>query len=115
MKQAKDIHNDAIIIDCTCPLAVLDEYHNNYMKGGVTVIDATVGYGMANIGNLDFTMKTLGKWLAKFREGGRNLIHVTRVDDIFKAKKEGKLSVSSISRALYLLEMISTRLSFTIV
>ena len=93
MKQAKDIHNEAIIIDCTCPLAVLDDHHDNYMKGGVTVIAATVGYGMANIGNLDFTMKTLGKWLAKFRENGRNLIHVNRVDDIFKAKEEGKLGV----------------------
>ena len=93
MKQAKDVHKDAIIIDCTCPLAVLDDYHDNYMRGGVTVIAATVGYGMADIGNLDFTMKTIGKWFAKFREEGRDLLHVNRVDDIFKAKEEGKLGV----------------------
>jgi len=91
--QAREIHKNAIVIDNTCPLAVLDDYHANYLQGGVTVIAATVGYGMANIGTLDYTMKLLGKWLAKFREDGTKLISVTSVDDIYRAKEQGKLGV----------------------
>ncbi len=93
MNQAKAIHNDAIIIDCTCPLAAQKEYLDNYQAGGVTAVAATVGYGMANIGTLDFTMKNIGKWLAQFREEGSNIVQVTCVDDLYKAKEERKLGV----------------------
>ena len=48
---------------------------------------------MANIGTLDFTIKTLGNWMAKFREKGTNLIHATDVNDIYTAKDQGKLGV----------------------
>ena len=54
---------------------------------------ATVGYGMANIGTLDFTMKNLGKWFAQIRDNDSDLIHVTSVDDIHRAKEEGKLGI----------------------
>jgi len=87
MNQAKAIHNDAIIIDCTCPLAAMEGYLDNYKSGGVTVVAATVGYGIANIGTLDFTMKNLGKWFAQIRGNGSDLIHVTSVDDILRAKE----------------------------
>ena len=90
MNHSKTIHNEAIVIDCTCPLAALEGYLDNYKKGGVTVVAATVGYGMANIGTLDFTMKNLGKWFAKFKEDDSDLIHVKKVDDLYKAKKDGK-------------------------
>jgi len=93
MSKAEKIHDDSIVIDATCPLAVLDQYHDNYMKGGVTVVAATVGYGAAEIGTMDFTMKNLGQWLSKFRNNSKKLLHVTSVDDIFKAKAEGKLGV----------------------
>ncbi|MBU3951942.1 MAG: dipeptidase [Proteobacteria bacterium] len=93
MNQARRLHQEAIIIDNTCPLAALDDFHDNYARGGVTAIAATVGYGMANIGTLDFTMKNLGKWFNKFRDEKQNLIHITCVEDIFKAKIQGKLGV----------------------
>ncbi len=86
MKDPRDIHKQAIIIDNTCPLAVLEDYHTNYMQGGVTAIAATVGYGVPGIGSLDFTMKNLGKWQAWFRRQFY-LLHVTRVEDIFEAKE----------------------------
>ncbi len=85
MNEAEKIHRDSIVIDATCPLAVLDEYHDNYMQGGVSVVAATVGYGPADIGNLDFTMKNLGKWFGKFRDESKKLLLVTSVDDIFRA------------------------------
>lgn len=93
MNNAEKIHADSIVIDATCPLAVLDDYHKNYMEGGVTVVAATVGYGAADIGKLDFTMKNLGNWISKFGDSSKNLLHVTSVDDIFRAKAEGKLGV----------------------
>ncbi len=93
MNPAKKIHEDAMIIDNACPMAVLDQFHDHFIKGGVTAVAATVGYGMANIGTFDFTMKNLGKWFDKFRNPEKNLIHVTSRDDLHKAKKEGKLGI----------------------
>jgi membrane dipeptidase len=96
MKPAQMIHKEAVIIDATCPLASMDEFHHNYAQGGVTVIAATVGYGMANIGTFDFTMKNLGKWFEKFRDDPKKLVHITCVEDIYRAKKR-KPSGDSLS------------------
>ncbi|MCF6248322.1 MAG: dipeptidase [Desulfobacula sp.] len=93
MTDPRKIHKEAIVIDNTCPLAVLDNYHDNYRRGGVTVIAATVGYGVPGIGNLDFTMKTLGKWHSWFRSDDTNLLHVTRAEDILEAKELKKLGI----------------------
>tara|TARA_B100000614_G_C14475133_1_gene464251 strand:- start:144 stop:1094 length:951 start_codon:yes stop_codon:yes gene_type:complete len=71
----------------------MDSFHETYRKGGVTVIAATVGYGVPGLGSLDFTMKTLGKWHAWFRDQDRALLHVTRVADIQTAKAQDKLGV----------------------
>ncbi len=93
MMAPQALHKTAIIIDNTCPLAVLDQFHDNYRNGGVTAIAATVGYGVPGLGNLDFTMKNLGKWHAWMREKERNLLHVTRVEHLFQAKEQGKLGI----------------------
>lgn len=89
----KELHRQAIVIDNTCPLAVLEKYHDNYFQGGVTAIAATVGYGVPGLGSLDFTMKNLGKWHSWLRREDSRLLHVTRADDILEAKKQGKLGV----------------------
>ncbi|MBU2510839.1 dipeptidase [bacterium] len=93
MSRAEKIHEEAIIIDATCPLAVLDQYHDNYRAGGVTVVAATVGYGVGDIGNINFTVRNLGNWYKRFRENPDKLHFVKSVNDIFQAKKEGKLGV----------------------
>jgi len=89
----KKYHNDSIVVDATGPLAVLDEYHQNYMQGGVTVVAATVGYGSSDLGSLDATVKNLKSWIDKFKDDSKKLLHVTSIDDIFRAKKEGKLGI----------------------
>lgn len=87
------LHSSAIIIDNTCPLAVLDSFHDNYIRGGATAIAATVGYGVPGMGSLEFTMKTLGVWHARFRTPDTRLLHVTRPEHIPAAKETGSLGV----------------------
>jgi len=93
MNEAERIHQESILIDATCPIAVNDQIHKNYQQGGATAIAATVGYGVPGMGSLDFTMKNLGKWFEWIGDDSKNLLHVTSVDDIHRAKKEGKLGI----------------------
>ncbi len=93
MNPFEHLHARSIVIDATCPLATLEKYLDNYLKGGVTAIAATVGYGSPELGTLNFTVKTLGTWFRRFKDNQDKLIHVTAVDDIIRAKKEKKLGV----------------------
>lgn len=88
-----EFHKKAILIDATCPLATIEKYLQNYREGGVTVIAATVGFGIPQIGTLQFTMHNLGQWFDRFRNNPDKLLHVTSVEDIYRAKKENKLGV----------------------
>jgi len=107
MNIAKKIHNDSIVVDATGPLAVLDEYHQNYMQGGVTVVAATVGYGSSDLGSLDATVKNLKSWIDKFKDDSKKLLHVTSIDDIFRAKRKENWGLYFIFRAVLLLRAIS--------
>lgn len=93
MSEAEKIHQESILIDATCPVASIDQCHSQYLQGGATAIAATVGYGVEGLGHLDFTMKNLAKWFDWFRDDTRNLLHITAIEDIYRAKKEGKLGV----------------------
>ncbi len=93
MTDPEILHKNAIIIDNTCPLAVMENFHDNYIRGGVTAIAATVGYGIPGLGSLEFTMKTLGQWYARFRNPDTKLIHITRPEHIREAKETGKLGI----------------------
>jgi len=81
------------VIDATCPLATIEKYHENYRQGGVTVIAATVGFGIPQIGTLNFTMHNLGQWFDRLRNNRDKLLHVTSIEDIYTAKRENKLGV----------------------
>lgn len=93
MTDPKALHQSCIVIDNTCPLAVVEAYHDNYLKGGVTAIAATVGYGVPGMGSLEFTMKNLGKWHAWLRQEDTRLLHVTRPEHILAAKQTEKLGI----------------------
>ncbi len=93
MNDAKKFHEKAVVIDATCPLVATEKYLDNYHQGGVTAVAATVGFGMAELGSIQYTVKNLGEWFDRFRRHGDNLVHVTTVDDIYRAKKENKLGV----------------------
>lgn len=93
MNEAQKIYQESIVIDATCPLADLDQFHTSIQRGGTTAIAATVGTGIDFMGSLDWTMKNLGKWFDWFRDESKNLLHVTGVEDIYRAKRENKLGI----------------------
>lgn len=87
---AKDLHASAIVIDHACPLLVpgSDEYIAKTGAGGTTVAMATLA------SNHDFrgAINLISAWLERFARDP-SLIHVLTVDDIYRAKREGKLGV----------------------
>ena len=93
MTDPKTLHQTAIVIDNTCPLAVKEAFHDHYIRGGLTAIAATVGYGVPGLGSLEFTMKTLGQWHDRFKDPDTKLLHITRPDHILTAKETGKLGI----------------------
>ena len=86
----KEFHQEAIVIDGTCPLASFENYWQNYMEGGATVISATVNRPLELLRD---TVRRVGEWYARFRRHEDKLLHVLSVEDIYRAKKEKKLGV----------------------
>lgn len=89
----EQLHRESIVIDATCPLAVLKPYLANYKEGGNTVIAATVGYGAGGLGNINFTMRNLGTWYEAIRSQPDKLLLITSVEDIYRAQAEDKLGI----------------------
>ena len=86
-------HSDAIVIDTTAPVAVIEDILTNFRQGGVTAVAATVGYGQKNLGTINYTTRNLGKWLERIRRNSDTLMHITSVEDFTTAKKENKLGI----------------------
>ncbi|MCG8567967.1 MAG: dipeptidase [Desulfobacterales bacterium] len=84
--------NSPILIDLTAPLATLEPFLDNFARGGVTALAATVGYGTPGLGTPAFTLNTLGTWLNRFRDRA-DLLPIRRAADIEKAHREGKLGI----------------------
>ncbi len=87
------LHQQSIVIDATCPLAVKEEYLDNYARGGVNIVAATAGYGQPELGSLKFTMKNLGIWFERIKRKEDTLLLVESISDIHRAKNEGKLGI----------------------
>jgi membrane dipeptidase len=92
MTDAKRFHEESIVIDATCPLVATERYLDNYREGGVTAVAATVGFGMPDLGTIQYTIRNLGEWFDRLRRKD-TLLHVASVDDIYRAKREKKLGV----------------------
>ena len=90
MDQTNQLHEKSIIIDATCPLAIEADYWQNWKQGGVTAIAPTVG---GPIGNTAETLQRLCNWLVKMSRNRDQMLLVTSVDDIYKAKEEQKLGI----------------------
>ena len=86
----KEFHQEAIVIDGTCPLASFENYWKNYMEGEATVISATVNRPLELLSD---TVRRVGEWYSKLRRHEDKLLHVLSVEDIYRAKKEKKLGV----------------------
>ncbi|MGI6485869.1 MAG: dipeptidase [Tepidanaerobacteraceae bacterium] len=90
INKAEKLHKDAIVIDATCPLASYGTYFKRWISGGITVIAPTVADPNDFI---EATMHKLAVWFKTLRDHSDKLLHVTTVEDIFRAKKENKLGI----------------------
>jgi membrane dipeptidase len=82
------LHKKAIIIDATCPLGSLENYYKLWIDGGVTVMAPTVAVDQ----NCRETVSLIATWLKKI-EASDDLLLVTCVEDIYRAKRENKLGI----------------------
>jgi len=82
------LHREATVIDMVCPLLVREQYIDEWVRGGATCVGPTV----AADHTLVETMAQITMWYERFRRLGA-LLHVTRVEDIARAKTEGKLGI----------------------
>jgi len=94
MDDPRSIYEKAIVVDMTCPAAVMENILRDYRKGGFTVIAVTAGYGMRmkKYGPMEHTLRSLGMWLERIR-ASEDFVLVTSVEDIHRAKREGKLGI----------------------
>jgi membrane dipeptidase len=90
VKSAEIIHQEAIVIDATCPLAHYGNYFEKWIAGGATAIAPTVAVHDDFVGP---TMRNLGVWFKRLRDHSDRLLQVTTVDDIYRAKNENKLGI----------------------
>jgi len=88
--RADKLHKESIFIDATCPLASVGNYFEKWIAGGATVIAATVNRPPEQMRD---TMRRLGEWFSRLRLNRNKLIHITSVEDIYKAKKGNKLGI----------------------
>ena len=86
---AQALHQDAIIIDATCPLAQMTDHINWWRSGGATAIAPTIS-GMS--GNARSGFATLGGWHRYIRQRDDTIL-VETADDIVRAKQDGKLGL----------------------
>jgi membrane dipeptidase len=86
---AAELHEDAIVIDTTCPLARIHKYLDWYREGGATAIAPTIT-GASGNARSGFAM--IGGWHRYVRERDDTLI-VRQAEDIELAKREGKVGL----------------------
>lgn len=89
MTDARALHDDAIVIDAVCPLALAGmDYAQWYREGGCTAFAPTVGGWRP----AHEALESIAAWLERIAERD-DLVLVTRAADIEAAKAAGRLGV----------------------
>lgn len=90
MVDYRQVHEEAIIFDGTCPLLNYSPAHTSYyVEGGVTVAAPSVA---ANH-NCGEAIMRIADWRNIIKERSDELCHVTDAGGFQRAKKEGKLGI----------------------
>lgn len=90
METAARIHQEAIVIDATCPLLTNDATHLGlYQQGGATAVAPTI---RAHTGTSADAILMFGYWNRLARER-KDVVVVRKADDIVEAKKNGQIGV----------------------
>lgn len=82
------LHRDAIIIDAVAPLLQRHHYVDLYRAGGVTCVAPT----LSTTENAAKALEAVARWLGLIARRP-DLLHVRTVDDILRAKSEGRLGI----------------------
>ena len=90
MADYKQVHEEAIIFDGTCPLLTHSPDHTAYyVEGGVTVVAPS----LAANHNCGEAIKRIADWMNIIKERSHELMHVAEVEDFRRAKEQGKLGI----------------------
>jgi membrane dipeptidase len=82
------VHEDAVVIDGTCPGAYFKEHWRDWLHGGASCCVVSV----TSIESARETVSLLGQW-HRFVEERPELLLAETVDDVHRAKREGRLGV----------------------
>ncbi|MEA2934869.1 MAG: rane dipeptidase [Variibacter sp.] len=82
------LHEEAVVIDGTCPLLRKPEYVEWFQEGGYTAVAPTVGLG----GDAAAALRELGGW-HRFINSRHDLLLVRAAADIQAAKQQKKLGI----------------------
>jgi membrane dipeptidase len=88
-EQAQEVHRSAVVYDAVCPLLALENTLEDWIEGGATMVGPTV----ASDHDCVATMRNLAMWYDRLRRRRSQLLHVTSVADIRRAKAEHKLGI----------------------
>ncbi len=98
-EQAGDIQNllrTAIVVDAACPLvhpgrgeAAFSEYLDQMVRGGVSLALGTV----ASIESFEETLQSLYSYYPLFEKFRDRVLHARSIEDVHRAKAEGKVAV----------------------
>jgi membrane dipeptidase len=86
----------AIVVDAACPLVhpsrgdqAFDEYLNQMLRGGVSLALGTV----ASIESFEETLQSVASYYALFAKFRDRVLHAKSMEDVRRAKAEGKVAV----------------------
>ena len=89
-ERARRLYDDAVVIDgLNVSEWDSDAVYESLNEGGVAAINATI----ATWENYRETLDHISRWLARFRERSDRVLQVETVEDIHRAKREGKTGV----------------------
>jgi membrane dipeptidase len=88
LKDALQVHREAVVIDAVCPLLHEPRHLDLYRQGGCTVVAPTIGGSEGAA----VTLRTLGLWMGLIRERD-DLMLIKSAADVATAKATGKLGI----------------------
>ena len=88
--RARELHERATVIDAVCPLMRYPDHWNEWIRGGVTMAIPTI----ASTEDSQSAVGKIALWYQWLREHEATITFVSRVEDIARAKREGRLGVA---------------------
>lgn len=91
-----DLFREATVVDAACPLIhpgmgeeAFENYVDEMLKGGVNLALATA----ASVETFEQTLETIYSYYPLFEKFGDRIHHARRIDDVRRAKEQGKVAI----------------------